>query len=424
MHYLTGARALRVFLCFAAAYLLSYAFRAINAVIAPALMQDIGLSNGDLGLLSSAYFMAFAAMQLPLGIWLDRYGARRTEAGLLLFAAAGAALFASSSSFTGLWLGRAMIGAGVAGCLMAPFKAYRIWFAPQRQSQLASWMLMAGTSGVLLTTVPVSAMLPVLGWRGIFWIMSGLILLAALAIFTLLREVEASIPLPPVLPAHSVIDGSPATDDSYRRIFKDPYFQRMAILGTVNQGIFIALQTLWAGPWMMTVLALTRAQTAQVLLAFNLMLLLSYLALGWWAPRYVAQHSGESGWPLPRTVAWGLLGTLVMQVGIVSSSASWAWLFWLGLALFATVNTLVQTNVSMSFPAQLAGRANTAFNLLLFSGAFVAQWGIGVMIDLFQHLGFAAELAMRGAFGVCLILQTVALLFFYKNPSQFQKLPC
>src|SRR3990167_4396729 len=122
--FLGGARAVRVFLCFAGGYLLSYAFRSINAVIAPALIQDVGLSNADLGLLSSAYFVAFASLQLPLGIWLDKYGARKTEATLLLFAAAGAAVFAMSTSLAGLWLGRALIGAGVSACLMAPFKAY------------------------------------------------------------------------------------------------------------------------------------------------------------------------------------------------------------------------------------------------------------------------------------------------------------
>ena len=143
--FLDGTLALRVFLCFAGGYFLSYAFRSINAVIAPALLAELGLSNADLGLLSSAYFISFASLQLPLGIWLDKYGPRKTESALLLIAAAGAAIFASSSTLAGLWLGRALIGAGVSSCLMAPLKAYRLWYAPERQGQLSSWMLVAGT---------------------------------------------------------------------------------------------------------------------------------------------------------------------------------------------------------------------------------------------------------------------------------------
>src|ERR1035437_641983 len=127
--FLAGPAAARVFLCFAAAYVLSYAFRSINAVIAPALMQDLGLSNADLGLLTSAYFISFACVQLPLGVWLDKYGPRRTEAALLILAAAGAAVFAMSTSLLSLWIGRALIGAGVSSCLMASFNAYRVWFA-------------------------------------------------------------------------------------------------------------------------------------------------------------------------------------------------------------------------------------------------------------------------------------------------------
>ena len=176
--YLEGKAGYRVVLIFAAAYVLSYAFRAINAVIAPALMEDLQLSNADLGLLTSAYFLGFASMQLPLGSWLDKYGARRTESTLLLFAAVGAAIFAMSSTLTGLWIGRAMIGVGVSSCLMAPLKAYRVWYPAERQSQLGSWMLVFGTCGALTTTMPVAAILPIISRRGVFSIMSGLILLA------------------------------------------------------------------------------------------------------------------------------------------------------------------------------------------------------------------------------------------------------
>ena len=136
-----GTWAIRVFLCFAFAYLLSYAFRAVNAVIAPELMADLNISHSELGLLSSAYFVGFAVMQIPLGIALDRYGARRTESFLLLFALCGASIFAYADSLWGLTLGRLLIGIGVSACLMASFTAYRRWFSVEQQSRLASGML-------------------------------------------------------------------------------------------------------------------------------------------------------------------------------------------------------------------------------------------------------------------------------------------
>ncbi|WP_292937180.1 MFS transporter [Noviherbaspirillum sp.] len=407
------ALAVRVFLSFASAYFLSYAFRSVNAVIAPALVDDVSLSNADLGLLSSAYFISFASMQLPLGIWLDKYGPRRTESALLLFAAAGAAIFASSTSLPGLWIGRALIGVGVSACLMAPLKAYRQWFAPERQSQLASWMLVAGTSGALAATVPVNAALPMIGWRGVFWIMSAMIVATAATIFFLLKKMEAAHPS-----ASSCLTPSgPAADMGYAHIFGNPYFRRMALLGTVNHGSFIALQTLWAGPWMITVLGMDKAQTARILFMFNLSLLLAYLLMSWWAPRHVAQH-GSRGIPVMRVIIVGLAGTILAQLMMLVTTASWSWILWIVMATCITVGTLVQTEVSLSFPIALAGRANTAYNLLLFVGAFVVQWGVGLLIDMFKTYGASPANAMRLAFALCVAGQALALAAFLMNRAE------
>ena len=410
MQFLSGMRAFKVFACFAGGYLLSYAFRAVNAVIAPELMHDAGLSNADLGLLSSAYFVGFASLQLPLGIWLDKYGPRRTEATLLLFAAAGSAIFAMSSSLVWLWIARALIGVGVSGCLMASFKAYRLWFPAERQSQLSSWMLVAGTTGVLTTTVPVAAVMPLIGWRGVFWIMALLILVAAAAIYFLLAQVEHDMRRPAAIDSNSSGDG-------YRQIFGDPYFRRIAFLGLINHGSFLALQTLWAGPWMATVLGMDQKQVAEILFIFNLTLMFGYVALGWWGPRYVANVSGR-GWPVITTVAVGLAGGLLVQLGILTITASWAWLLWLLLGLCVTVTTLLQSHVGLSFPVTLSGRANSAYNLSVFLGAFLAQWGIGVVIDQFRQHGYSATGAMQGAFAVCLALQAASLIAFVVNRAQ------
>lgn len=412
MGFIRGAQAIRVFLCFASAYLLSYAFRSVNAVIAPALMEDVNLSNADLGLLSAAYFLSFAGLQLPLGIWLDKYGPRRTEAALLLFAAAGSAIFASSESLSGLWIGRALIGVGVSACLMASFKAYRQWFAPERQSQLASWMLVAGTTGALASTIPVSAAVPLIGWRGVFWTMSGMIIAAAAAIFFLLGKVEAEHA------RHtSASAGSAVSVGGYAQIFGNPYFRRMALLAAVNHGSFIALQTLWAGPWMTTVLQMSERQTAEILFVFNLCLLLAYLSLSWWAPRHVSQD-GSRGLPVQRVIAIGLASTIIVQLGMLLIAQPWTWVLWILLGIFITVTTLMQTSVSLSFPTALAGRANSAFNLSVFAGAFTAQWGLGLLIDVFGAHGASPSGAMRMAFGLCVALQALALLIAMRNRAQ------
>lgn len=409
-HYLEGRQAVRVVLVFGAAYFLSYAFRAINAVIAPSLMADLALSNADLGLLSAAYFVGFASLQLPLGVWLDKYGPRRTEASLLLFAALGAAIFASSSTLTGVWVGRALIGVGVSACLMAPYKAYRSWYAPERQSQLASWMLVLGTAGALATTVPVAELLPLIGWRSVFWLMSALIVIAMVTLLLRLREVESE------RMQFTVTASTDAETLSYRAIFTHPYFRRMALLGGVHQGGFMAVQTLWAGPWMTNVLGLSVSQTSQVLFLFNLCLLLSYLLLSWWAPRHVS-YGSLRGLPALKVVGTGIALSILLQLTMLLLPYSWAWLLWLPFAMLATVSTLAQTHVSLSFPSAQAGRVNSAYNLTLFIGAFGVQWGLGLLIDLFVAHGWENSPAIRLAWFVYLLLQFFALFRFASSKA-------
>jgi sugar phosphate permease len=406
---LKGGAAARVFLCFAFGYLLSYALRSINAVIAPSLLAELHLSNADLGLLSSAYFIAFGCMQLPLGIWLDKFGPRRTEAALLLVAACGALVFAASSTLAGLWIGRALIGIGVSACLMAALKGYREWFPMAQQGQLASWMLVAGTSGALSATVPVTLLLPAAGWRGIFIGIALLLLAASTAIFFFLGGAERSVtagaaPLPQT------------ADGGYRAIFATPYFWRLAVLGFVNHGMFAALQTLWAGPWLMTVLDATQVDASRMLFAMNLVLMLGYLVLGWAAPRLV-----NAGWSTHRIIGTGIAGMAAVQAAMLVADGPSAWLLLLPLALCVPVTSLVQSGSGLAFPAALAGRANAAYNLALFLGAFTWQWGFGVLVDAIKAGGATAAGAFRLALAVTVVLQLFALGFFVLSRAQPEK---
>ena len=136
-----------VFWPFGFGYALSYALRTINAVLSTPLVNELGLSAAELGLLASAYFLAFAAMQIPLGVLLDRYGPQRVEGSLLIIALLGCALTAVANDFWMLWIGRALIGIGVSACLMAGYKAFRMLFADRQQAPLASAMLVVGSIG-------------------------------------------------------------------------------------------------------------------------------------------------------------------------------------------------------------------------------------------------------------------------------------
>ena len=185
-------RLMQVFLPFAAAYFLSYVMRSVNAVLSGPLTEDLSLSASELGLLSSSYFLTFAAMQIPLGTLLDRHNPRNVESLLLVLAAAGCFLSAIADGFAMLWIGRALIGAGVAACLMASYKAFRLCFAAERQASIASLTLMVGSLGSLVATLPIEIMLPAIGWRGVFMLTGILFLLSIAALMWLLPAMPAA----------------------------------------------------------------------------------------------------------------------------------------------------------------------------------------------------------------------------------------
>ncbi len=396
---LASPAAIRVFLAFASGYFMSYGLRSVNAVIAPELIAEFGLTNAQLGSLSSAYFLAFASVQVPLGVLLDRFGSRRVDATLLLVAASGCLLFASARSASMLWISRALIGVGVSAALMASLRAFRFWFVPGRQQQLTAWMLVAGALGSLATTVPVQMALPAIGWRGVFVLAALLLVATSAAIFHL-------------LPADEPIPARHDTESSwsvYRQVFSDRYFWRFGVVSLTVQASFVAFQGLWIGPWLRRVLGMEADAAAQALFVFNLVLMLGYLGLGLAVPHFVRR-----GWSTLRVVAAGTATMLALELAIALSSGSWAWLLWIALAIAATCHTLSQTHVSLSFPERLTGRAFTAYNLLTMSGMFVAQWLFGVAVDRFG--GEHDPQGFRSAMLLWVVMQAAALavLVFWK----------
>src|SRR5262249_28261097 len=147
-------------------------FRTINAAISPALASDFGLAAEDTGLLASVYFLIFGLTQIPIGALLDRFGPRRVQGVLLVIAAGGATLFGNASSFWELLVARAMIGMGVAGSLMAGLKAIVTWFPRERVALVNGWMIMLGSFGAVTATVPTDWLLEVIGWRGLFEVLT------------------------------------------------------------------------------------------------------------------------------------------------------------------------------------------------------------------------------------------------------------
>lgn len=399
-----------VFLAFALAYFFSALVRAITATLSLVLTQELGLQARDLGLLAGGYFLGFSLTQLPLGRWLDRYGPRQVILAFLSVAVLGCLAFAQADSFAGLLLARVLCGVGVSACLMAPLTGYRRWFDPSTQLRTHSWMLMTGSLGMVAATLPVQWLLPIWGWRALFVAMAVCIVLAMLAIRLLVPDWQRLTP---------VTQEAGNDDVGYAAVWRSRYFWRMAPIGFFSYGGMVAIQTLWAGPWMTQVAGWTALESATGLFAINLSMLASFWLWGWITPGLARR-----GIQVNQLIAWGLplsLLALAALVFIGPAAAGGAAALLAAFCVSSTFVSLAQPAVGMAFASHLAGRALSAYNLVIFAGIFVVQWGIGLGVDLARGLGLdtaQAYQAALGAFGICSLLSWLFFLLFRADNRQ------
>ena len=391
--------AVAVFLAFAAAYFMSALLRAITATLAPTLSLELDLQASDLGLLAGGYFLGFAATQLPLGQWLDRYGPRKVILVFLTVAVMGCAAFAWATSFMGLLAARVLTGAGVSACLMAPLTGYRRWLQPHMQLRANSWMLMTGSLGMVAATLPVQWLMPWVGWRGLFWLLAVGLVLCMLVLAWIVPAWTSGKPEASGSHADRVSQGS----SGYGEVWRHPYFRMMALIGFVNYGGMLAMQTLWAGPWLVRVSGQTPLESAAGLFGINLAMLVTFWGWGMIMPRLVGR-----GIRVESIMAWSLPTTFVMLLLILWLGPDSRWWHWAMFCVLSTGISLAQPAVAMAFPAHMAGRALSAYNLVIFSGIFVMQWCVGLGIDLFTWLGTTDADAFRATMGVFLVLSLIS----------------
>lgn len=408
---LTGRAAAKHFLAFAFAYFFSALLRAVTATLAPAFSAELHLNAGDLGLLAGAYFLGFAVLQLPLGRALDRFGPKRVLLAFMSVAVLACCAFALARSFGALLLARAFIGVGVSACLMAPLTSFRHRLEPAAQMRANAWMLMTGSLGMLASTLPVQWLLPVLGWRGLFWALAALL---ALAMAVIAAAVRADAPTHPPAAAR------PAQDGGYRAIFAHPAFQRLLPLGLVNYGGLIAVQSLWAGPWLTDVAGLSPTGAARGLFLINACMLGAFLAWGTVMPTLV-----RCGWAAPRLIAAGVPVSLVLLAAIVLLGRDAGAPMWAAWCVASSFISLAQPAVGQAFAAAQAGRALSAYNLAIFAGVFAVQWGVGLGVDALVAAGLARTEAFRAAFAGFWVLCAASYgWFIWRAPRSVTSAEC
>ena len=395
-------KAVTIFLVFAFGYYISNLLRAITATISPELVSEFNLSAGNLGLLGGGYFLGFALVQIPLGYLLDKSGPKKIVSYFLLIAIIGIISFSLSQNFISLLISRALIGAGVGACLMGPLTAYRVWFQDETQQRANSWMLMTGAIGMLSSSLPVQFFLPIIGWRSIFGILAILTLFCIILIIIF-------------IPNWNKANVQNTSDDkgSLKEVWQNKFFKSLVPMGFFNYGGLFAIQTLWAGPWMVKVSGYTPEESANGLFIIYLSLLFSFLTWGYFVPKFSKNVSDAI-----RLLKFGAPLNLIVLAFIIYLGPKAGAYHWAFFAVSSVFLSLTQPAVGMAFSLSNAGKALTSFNLLLFIGAFALQWIIGVIIDLTMNLGFSEISGFRFAMIFFLLTSFFSYLFFLIKNSK------
>jgi MFS family permease len=388
----------RLFLPFALGYFLSYFFRTINAVIAPQLVAEFGLDAGSVGLLTSVYFLAFAGMQVPIGLLVDRFGPRRVQSGLLLIAATGALGFALGETALQLTMARALIGAGVAGCLMVSFSAFVIWL-PAKRVPAASGLLMAfGGLGAFVAGAPTEAFVAAGGaWRDLF--LGAAVASVAVACIVLLVVPDPQRPNESSL--QDLVMG-------LGRIYTDRLFWKVAPLAITSCGSAFALQGLWAGPWLMQVAQRDSQSVGVHLSVMGIALIAGSAACG-----PIASLTAKFGLTLLQAVA--VLGAVYIAAltGLVLQLTDLSMLLWGTVAFLANPISMIYLALSHRFPSGMAARVTTGINALVLMGSFFLQWIIGRIIAMWAPLAPGVYPAQAFQVSFALVLACVVLAWFW-----------
>ncbi len=388
----------RVFLPFAAGYFLSYLFRTVNAVLGPVLGEELALDAAAVGLMTSAFFLAFAGIQIPLGMALDRFGPRRTHAVLLVIAAAGAVLFSQGDGTPVLTLARAIIGIGMAGGLLAAMKMFALWFPGQKLPLINGLVLAAGGAGAMAASAPVHAMIALIGWRHLFLVLAAVTLLVAVLIHVVVPERRTT--------------GAPVTfADQFKGlglILRSPAFQAAAPLVMTTQAAWLSTQALWFGPWLRDMAGLDAGNAAEALFIGGLAMIAGYAFLGW-----LAERLSRIGIPVSFVAVPVTLVFIAVQALLALGSGLPAWVLTAAFSATGGAIIIFYADMTQRFPVAMTGRVNTTLALYAFSLGGVLQILFGLVLDLFPAAGGGySPSGYLAAFGGWVLVQIACFIWY------------
>lgn len=386
-------------------FLLSMFYRVSNAVISPELIEEFQLSADQLGLLTAAFFYAFALFQIPIGLLLDRIGARITMTAFSTIGGIGAMVFATSTGTNGLISGRTLLGIGMACNLMGSLKLFTQWFRPNEFATLSGFILAVGTLGNMMATSPLVLMMNAIGWRASFLAIGTITVMLAGCFFMIARD-------KPDEPASiSCSDKTKEVDavslGSTKTVFFDLNYWAISGATFLRYGTFAAVQALWAGPFLIKILHISPLATGNLLLILNIGFVAGSPIGGFLSDRKIRSRK--------KTVLIGL-GLLAMALFALPLCRG-ANLVWPGLIFFtmgfgSSFGQIMYAHIKELMPSHMAGTAMTGVNFFTMMGAGIFIHGFGKILESELLVSLPLATGYRIAFFMCSIGVVIALALY------------
>jgi predicted MFS family arabinose efflux permease len=385
------------------AYVLSQFFRTALAVVAPEIARDLALDPARLGVLSSAWFWAFAAAQIPIGVALDRWGPRRTVGWLFALAGLGCAVLATAPGLAVAALGQVLIGIGCAPVFMGMLVVLTRFYDQRRFALLSSTLLAIGSGGTLIGATPLALAAEALGWRGAFLAMGGIVLAVAALALLLVRDGP---------------DGQPrsASGESLAHAFqgvlavlRNRRLWAIVPMSFTGYAVLVTVRGLWAGPYLADRFGLDPVQRGNALLVMSLAMMLGTLAYGSLERR------------LDRRREPVLLGATAVVLILVTLALAPVRSALLATALLALLGCLGMTYALLMAQGRRfmapheVGRGLTFLNGACFTGAALLQAGSGVVVELARSVGLAPAGAYSALFLFLAAALALALLAYRRS---------
>lgn len=395
-----------IFWILATGYLLVYFHRVSSAIVAPELVQEFGISGAILGILASAYFYPYAAMQLPVGLLTDSLGPRRTVTTFLLLACLGTLLFGLSPNVSVAILARVLVGLGVSALFVPTMKILAEWFRRREFATMTGILMAVGGIGWLSAATPLALLVGAIGWRMAFVVIAAVTLAVAILVGILVRNRPEEMGWPPIAEPENTSGQAIGLREGVKRVVSERAFWSIALWFFFSYGSVMGFGGLWGGPYLMEIHGLSKAEAGNVLMMIAIGTIVGSPFLGWLSDKVLgARKPVMVGGTAIHLMAWL---ALVLWTG--SLPIPFLYVVSLLIGVFGSALVIIAFTANKElFPKEIAGTSTGLVNIFPFAGGAVFPPVMGYLMDLVGRTtgGYPVE-AYRLAFLLCLFAVAIA----------------